>query len=78
MATSFQRTVPELLLCRYKVVETFHAAEQEQRAEKFEIGKLGNTKGAERVLGWGQCGGWEEMWEEIWDNLGERENVGEG
>ena len=57
MATSFQRTVPELLLCRYKVVETFHAAEQEQRAEKFEIGKLGNTKGAERVLGWGQCGG---------------------
>ena len=27
----------------YKVVETFHAAEQEQRAEKFEIGKLGNT-----------------------------------
>ena len=43
MATSFQRTVPELLLCRYKVVKTFHAAEQEQRAEKFEIGKLGNT-----------------------------------
>ena len=43
MATSFQRTVPELLLHRYKVVETFHAAEQEQRTEKFEIGKLGNT-----------------------------------
>ena len=43
MATRFQRTVPELLLHRYKVVETFHAAEQEQRTEKFEIGKLGNT-----------------------------------
>ena len=43
MATSSQRTVPELLLHRYKVVETFHAAEQEQRTEKFEIGKLGNT-----------------------------------
>ena len=42
-ATSFQRTVPELLLRRYKVVKTLHAAEQEQRAEKFEIGKLGNT-----------------------------------
>ena len=40
MATSFQRTVPDLLLCRYKVVETIHAAELEQRAEKFEIGKV--------------------------------------
>ena len=43
MATSFQRTVRELLLRRYKVVETLHAAEQQLRAEKFEIGKLGNT-----------------------------------
>ena len=50
MATSFQRTVPELLLRRYKVVETFHAAEQEQRAEKFEIGKLGNTSTATNAV----------------------------
>ena len=35
-------------------------------------------KGVERVLGWGQSGGCEEVWEEIWDNLGERENMGEG
>ena len=33
-------------------------------------------KGVERVLGWGQSGGCEEVWEEIWDNLGERENMG--
>ena len=40
MAISFQRTVPELLLRHYKVVETIYDAEQEQRAEKFEIGKV--------------------------------------
>ena len=40
MATNFRRTVPELLLHHCKVVETIHAAEQEQHAEKFKIGKV--------------------------------------
>ena len=40
MATNFQRTVPEFLLRRCKIVETIHAAEQEQRAEKFKIEKV--------------------------------------
>ena len=35
MATNFQRTVPELLLCHCKVVETIHEAEQKQCGEKF-------------------------------------------
>ena len=37
MATNF-KTVPEILLRHCKVVETIYAAEQE-RAEKFKIGK---------------------------------------
>ena len=37
MANNFQRTVPKLLLCHCEVVETIHAAEQKQRAEKFKI-----------------------------------------
>ena len=43
MATNFQKTVPELSLRHCKVVETIHAADQEQveqRAEKFKIGKV--------------------------------------
>ena len=40
MATNFRRTVPELFLRHCKVVETIHAAEQEQHVEKFKIGKV--------------------------------------
>ena len=32
--------LPELLLRHYKIVVTIHAAAQEQRAEKFKIGKV--------------------------------------
>ena len=52
MATNFQRTVglPALLLRHCKVVETIHAAEQEQLVEKFKIGKLINISTATNAV----------------------------
>ena len=40
MATNFRRKVSELFLRHCTIVETIHAAEQEQRAEKFRSEKV--------------------------------------